>query len=115
MHFFTGFTCFFSKQKNWSSHRRSNHPKIKPSKDECPKFEKFRQQKGLRSLAYFRLEERDRERETHTHTQIERGEQRKHRKLGDGRRSRAQSKSDEKNAALFVDSLPLCTFLWIPF
>jgi len=24
-------------------------------------------------------------------------------------------KSDEKNAALLVDSLPLCTFLWIPF
>jgi hypothetical protein len=31
--------------------------------------------------------ERERERETHTHTHTE---QRKHRKLGDGRRSRAQ-------------------------
>jgi hypothetical protein len=34
--------------------------------------------------------ERERERHTHTHTETERGEQRKHRKLGDGRSSRAQ-------------------------
>jgi hypothetical protein len=35
-------------------------------------------------------ESTERERDTHTHTQTGRGEQRKHRKLGDGRRSRAQ-------------------------
>jgi hypothetical protein len=52
---FTCFGCISSQVSHPFFQSKKIGQVTEEDKDECPKFEKFRQQKGLRSLAYFRL------------------------------------------------------------